>query len=140
MPGKTFNLKSEGQELDCHLMPCRIEEKQSIQIKAKEYFYPTIRVLKDDDDDYKSGRPATIGGEKNNDQQPIVQASFRGRPLQGRKIDIPHQYVAHILKESKSANKFSKFTYWNWDELPNERDVVVKAFQWLDIANAIHGD
>lgn len=138
MSDKTFDLSRGVQDVNCHLMPCRIEEKHNMQIKAKEYFYPTIRVLENDDDDYKSGRQAAANSVKNEDKKTILQASFRGRPLQGREMTLPHDYCGHILTGNKSTNKFSTFTYWNWDEIPNDRDVVAKAFQWIDIANAIH--
>lgn len=110
---------SAGKAEQCHLMPCRIESDGS-HVKAQEYFWPTIRPVE----------TGLVHGEKS-----LLTASFRGRPLQGRKLSIPKGYKACVIGKKKI---FNEFTYWNWDELPNETDSVVKALQWIDIAKAIH--
>uniref|UniRef100_A0A6G1SCK1 Ribonuclease H2 subunit C n=1 Tax=Aceria tosichella TaxID=561515 RepID=A0A6G1SCK1_9ACAR len=139
----------------CHLMPCSIEHKE-LNVKAREYFWPTIRELKmggDDEQGRSSKHDKSIGEDDSKD--PILLASFRGRPLQGRRVQVPAGYIGHIInKEPSSASgtgpgknqretakikkHFSEFTYWNWDELPSKSDTVIKALNWLQVAKAIH--
>lgn len=132
MGEKTITLK-EDTVLQCHLMPCLIDYDNSKSVKAKEYFWPTIKLLKRGSDDEKQSR-----GES-------LTASFRGRPLQGRKVGLPDNYEGFVinkdskLKERSSMGKFKEFTYWNWDEIPSNEDSVMKALQWINISKAIHG-
>lgn len=136
----------------CHLMPCSIEHKQT-NVRAREYFWPTVRQLEvggDDDQGRTTKHSKSIGDD--NIEDPILVASFRGRPLQGRLVKIPDGYRGHMLsKQDKShannnkANNglkvkkhFDEFTYWNWDQLPSKNDAVVKAMGWLRISKSIH--
>lgn len=141
MPEREINLLRDKERAQCHLMPCRIESKDE-RIKAKEYFYPTIRELKaggDDDqgreikkDKPTSGQASGASGE----EQPILLASFRGRPLQGRKVKLPDGYTGYMVARNKtnSERSFDEFTYWNWDELPSENDAICKAVRWVNVA------
>lgn len=136
----------------CHLLPCRIEHNET-EVRAKEYFWPTIRALKKGGDN-EQGRKRTM--EQTGDQtsqtskQPTLIASFRGRPLQGQCINLPSGFSGYVInrpakrvhnsvsRSEKIAKNFDQFTYWNWDELPERSDSVVGALGWLDIAKAIH--
>lgn len=136
--------KSDCDSVQCHLMPCRIEYKGSTAL-AKEYFWPTIRTINEGGDD-QQGRDSTgdylrktraVSSVAN----PILVASFRGRPLQGKKLNLPDGYEGSVVStenSKKHAKKFKSFTYWNWDEIPTNDDAVVKALQWIDVAKAIH--
>lgn len=146
MSEKIFKLACDEDKSDrkaqCHLMPCRIEYNDST-IKAKEYFWPTIRFLKAGGDE-EQGREKSLPEIKDDPDSPTLTSSFRGRPLQGRKIVLPEGYKGHIVPKSSKSNveatkNFDEFTYWNWDQLPNNDDAVVKALQWINISKAIHG-
>lgn len=131
MGEKTIDLgDSKSPELQCHLMPCLIDYNEST-VKAKEYFWPTIKSLESNCED----EPSRVRDKH------ILTASFRGKPLQGRKIQLPENYKGLVLnKDSKLEGKFQEFTYWNWDELPSDEDSVVKALQWINVSKAIHGE
>lgn len=134
--------KSNCDSIECHLMPCKIEHKGST-ILAKEYFWPTIRPLSKDGDEQQGRDPRSEYLRKSCDgnkvDDPILVASFRGRPLQGKRLDLPDGYEGSVVIDSKKpARKFNSFTYWNWDEIPSANDNIVKALQWIDIAEAIH--
>lgn len=140
MGEKEFVLKhGDRNELaNCHLMPCRIENNKST-VKAQEYFWPTIKELNEGGDD-DMGREQSKKFKRGEASQvsPIMTASFRGRPLQGRKVQVPSDYRGYLLSGGHSTKEFDEFSYWNWDELPNNNDAVVKALGWINISKAIH--
>lgn len=35
------------------------------------------------------------------------------------------------------AGGFKDFVYWNWDKKPSKNDNIVKAMDWIDIAEAV---
>lgn len=35
------------------------------------------------------------------------------------------------------VNRFKDITYWNWDKIPSKNDPFIKAFDWIDIAEAV---
>ncbi|ENN78342.1 hypothetical protein D910_05313, partial [Dendroctonus ponderosae] len=84
---------------------------------------------------------------KTNDQE-VLTASFRGYPLRGKNIEVPQGYVGVVLHESIKpstdkderkfyvVNRFKEMTYWNWDKIPSKNDPFIKAFDWIDIAEA----
>lgn len=75
--------------------------------------------------------------------------SFRGYPLQGKKVKVPANYKGVMFIENKKAdtennnrnlystNAFSQFTYWNYDRIPSKNDAVAAALDWIDIAEAV---
>lgn len=140
MAGREINLeKCDTKEpAQCHLMPCRIEHNH-VEVKAKEYFWPTIRELNGDDAYMAAGRDDNQSSSKiEANNQKILTASFRGRPLQGRKLALPKGYKGHLVsKDGKYNRKFNEFTYWNWDQIPKDDDKVVKALSWLKISEAL---
>lgn len=134
---REINLKDcDDKELaQCHLMPCLIDHNQT-QIRAKEYFWPTIRTLDSDDVDLSAGRDNEERKGSSNTQ--ILTASFRGRPLQGKKITLPPGFKGHVVsKDGKINRKFTEFTYWNWDQVPSDEDKVWKSINWLKIGEAL---
>ncbi|CAH2064948.1 unnamed protein product, partial [Iphiclides podalirius] len=81
-----------------------------------------------------------------------LTGTFRGHPLNGVKMMLPEGYRALLVTEAKKplsddadrrfqvAGGFKEFVNWNWDKKPTKNDTIVKGFQWIDIAEAIHGD
>lgn len=152
MSERIMDLKSDGAlAAQCHLMPCRIEHSKQT-VKASDYFWPTIKELRTGGDQ-EQGREANYRGKQvdreGQKERPMLTASFRGRPLQGKRISLPEGYTGFGIrqknskandKKSKDVTQFKEFTYWNWDELPTNKDVIVKALRWTNIAKSIHGD
>ncbi|XP_011136059.1 ribonuclease H2 subunit C isoform X2 [Harpegnathos saltator] len=78
------------------------------------------------------------------------ECSFRGYPLQGKKITVPAGYKGMIFMENKKTDTegknrnlyrtgtFSQFTYWNYDRIPSKNDALSAALDWIDIADALH--
>jgi hypothetical protein len=147
---------ADESEATCHLMPCSIEHNK-LEVKAREYFWPTVRELKmggDDEQGRSLKHDKSIG--ESNAKDPILLASFRGRPLQGRRVQVPEGFLGHVISKEPPAQSvgantskgpsseprikkhFREFTYWNWDELPDKNDTVVRALNWLQLAKAIH--
>lgn len=150
-PPTDVKLTGLQEAAHCHLMPCKIgaTSTETAEAKAREYFWPTVRELKtfEENDDYDLGRaePREIEQKAHDDdkEKPILVASFRGRPLQGRELPLPDGYIGYALATKKNNNtksdrSFKSFTYWNWDSLPNKDDAVVKALRWLELSKAIH--
>jgi len=79
----------------------------------------------------------------------VMEASFRGYPLQGNKVTIPEGYTGLVLEETKkqltesqphnlvSTKKFNSYTYWNWDYNPSTSDPTQLALDWLDISKVV---
>lgn len=79
----------------------------------------------------------------------VLTASFRGYPLQGKDVQFPENYKGLILHESVRpdndkddrkfyvVNTFDSFTYWNWNKTPSGDDKIIKALDWLEIAEAV---
>ncbi|OWF38373.1 ribonuclease H2 subunit C-like [Mizuhopecten yessoensis] len=79
-----------------------------------------------------------------------MTASFRGRPLKGEVINVPHGYTGLVVKETRKAvtededrhlttiNKFKEINYWNLDRTPCEDDKMKQALHWLDLAKVLH--
>ncbi|CAL7936616.1 unnamed protein product [Xylocopa violacea] len=117
---------AEEKESVLHLMPCKIYGNESANVSS--FFTPYIR--KTDDAHYT--------------------CSFRGHPLQGKKIILPSGYkgvtflehkkpeVENVERNLYSTGTFSHFTYWNYDKLPTKNDALAAAMDWIDIAEALH--
>ncbi|CAG4971119.1 unnamed protein product [Parnassius apollo] len=115
-------------EQRAHYLPCKIEADGAANVE--KYFEPYVV-------------------EKENGE---LSATFRGHPLDGVKMSLPDGYRAILVTEAKKpladdadrrfqvAGGFKEFVYWNWDKKPSKNDNIVKAFDWIDIAEAIHGD
>lgn len=78
-----------------------------------------------------------------------LSTSFRGYPLDGKKVVVPKGYTGVILHETikpttnredrkfYTMHKFDSFTYWNWDKEPSKNDVVLQALDWIDVAEVV---
>ncbi|XP_050360377.1 ribonuclease H2 subunit C [Nymphalis io] len=114
-------------EQRAHYIPCKIEEDGPANVK--KYFEPYIT-----------------------ENEEELSATFRGHNLDGIKMKLPDGYKAVILTEAKRplsedaerkfqvAGGFKELLYWNWDKKPSKNDNLVRAMDWIDIAEAIHGD
>ncbi|CAK1592581.1 unnamed protein product [Parnassius mnemosyne] len=115
-------------EQRAHYLPCKIEVDGAANVE--KYFEPYVV-------------------ENENGE---LSATFRGHPLDGVNMSLPDGYRAILVTEAKKpladdadrrfqvAGGFKEFVYWNWDKKPSKNDNIVKAFDWIDIAEAIHGD
>ena len=117
-----------------HLLPCKIHHDGPARVS--EYFMPQQI--------------------NENDGETVYEASFRGRRLAGKKMELPSNVTGIILRQQsgssasigdrqEQANNFAvtddvfdRFFYWNHDIEPTETDHIPKTFQWFDIAKALH--
>lgn len=85
------------------------------------------------------------------DGSDLLDASFRGYPLQGKKIDIPSGYRGLVLNETKkpltdveerklqSVKNFSKLTYWNWDDNPTSGNSSIhQLLDWMLLSKTVN--
>ncbi|XP_005100510.2 ribonuclease H2 subunit C [Aplysia californica] len=120
------NSLGSAKEATCHFMPCTIDHDG--EAKVSGFFSQTF----------------------SSDSSNGMTASFRGRPLNGVKIDLPTGYTGYVLQEPRAqsteeedrhlvvTDTFKKFSAWNLDKKPTSDDIVQRAMQWVDIADAIH--
>nr|CAG4642922.1 EOG090X0IC1 [Evadne anonyx] len=120
------NVLEESVCSDVHLLPCKINTDGPANVSG--FFTPYI--------------------EKKSDEE-VLEASFRGYPLQGSKVPVPEGYTGLVLGETKKqltetqphnllANKkFDSFTYWNWDYNPSIGDPTQLALDWLNISEVV---
>lgn len=117
-----------------HLLPCKIHYDGHARVS--EYFIP--QQVKEDD------------------ENSTYEASFRGRRLAGKKMKLPENVTGIILRQQSGSGAnlgfqqaqsnnfavtdevFDHFFYWNHDIEPTDTDHIPKAFQWFDIAKALH--
>jgi len=106
-------------KVDIHLIACKV--KANCDANVEKYFTPTI-----------------------SQSDSVLLSSFRGRPLNGRKVDLPKNSTAFVLHESKNCKDLiakessNQITYWNLDKNPSDCDSLPQALQWIQISNAIH--
>ncbi|CAI4232517.1 unnamed protein product [Auanema sp. JU1783] len=96
--------------------------------------------------------PADIDGyfmvEKEND---TCKASFRGHSLEGKNISMPEGYNLFILKQSARnaasstpsydiTSKRSELLLWEWDKEPGPRSTMVRALEFLPLAQRLSSD
>ena len=71
----------------------------------------------------------------------VLQASFRGRPLQGKSLSLPPGYTGALIvdqgKTLSSAGLFSQFVLWGLQDPPSPDSRLVKALQWTAVAPAV---
>ncbi|KAK3803799.1 hypothetical protein RRG08_026034 [Elysia crispata] len=109
----------------CHLMPCKVHLDD--EANTSIFFHPSIK---------QEGQLKT--------------AAFRGRPLNGKVLDIPSGYTGVMLTERGKrsteeedrlllvSHKFDHFTYWNLDKEPSSDDLTQRAMQWIDLSSVLH--
>ncbi|XP_066589607.1 ribonuclease H2 subunit C [Prorops nasuta] len=119
------DVKNEDKSI-LHSMPCKIESDEPAKVSA--YFEKYI----------------CNGREKN------LDASFRGYPLKGYKVNVPSNYKGLTFLENKKTKikfsgralhctgNFSNIVYWNYDQTPSKNDAFAAALDWIDIAEALH--
>lgn len=121
MSFKITTKQSVPKESDCHLIPFTL--KFDGPAKVSTYFTPVIST--------------------NNS---LLNSSFRGKPLTGKKVELPTGYSGLILepKGSGSSNRlkavgsFKEVTYWKWDQNPSDSDNIPQSLKWLQVASTIH--
>ncbi|XP_062509055.1 ribonuclease H2 subunit C-like [Corticium candelabrum] len=113
-----------------HLLPCAINTDGPC--KVDQYFNTTFQANAD------------------SDKLTDFTASFRGRPLRGEDITLPHGFTAIILREDKKPltdkqsrhfnvqHSFKTFRYWNLDKPTSGDDTIRKALDWLTLSVAVH--
>lgn len=67
-----------------------------------------------------------------------LEASFRGRPLNGEHLIIPSDYVGILTHSSKPITSFDKITYFNLDCSTSKNDCIARSLQWLSLAKILH--
>ncbi|XP_052748348.1 ribonuclease H2 subunit C [Galleria mellonella] len=126
------NLKdTENKEIfeqRAHFIPCKVDEDGPANVRR--FFEPYIC----------------------EDENGELSATFRGHLLNGTRMQLPDGYRAIVVTEAKRplaenadrrfqvAGGFKQVMYWNWDKKPSKNDNLVKALDWVDIAEAVHGD
>ncbi|XP_033735658.1 ribonuclease H2 subunit C-like [Pecten maximus] len=120
-----LSVTTDLEDAKLHAMPCHIQYDGKANIA--QYFESNSR---------KTGEAMT--------------ASFRGRPLKGEVIQVPHGYTGLIVKETRKAitededrhltamNKFKEINFWNLDRTPCEDDKMKQAKTWLELAKVLH--
>jgi len=77
----------------------------------------------------------------------LLETEFRGYPLKGQELQIPHGYVGvvsqacdSLVEEGKvKADKtFNEMTYWNYDTTPSGMDSCVKLMDWVALAQKVN--
>nr|CAG4647545.1 EOG090X0IC1 [Megafenestra aurita] len=116
---------------ELHLMPCKINYNGSANVK--EFFCPQMHPKVLDE-------KATIGSSE------ILEGSFRGFPLQGKKLVIPTSYKGVVISETRkpltdveernfnACQSFNQLTYWNWDMTPTDNDSIFQMLDWLELS------
>ncbi|KAG6461585.1 ribonuclease H2 subunit C [Manduca sexta] len=115
-------------EQKAHYIPCKIEADGAANVD--KYFEPYVTETSESE----------------------LTGTFRGHPLDGSKVTFPEGYRAIVVTEAKRplgedadrrfqvVGGFKEFVNWNWDKKTSKNDSIVKAMDWIDIADAIHGD
>ncbi|XP_072293764.1 ribonuclease H2 subunit C [Eucyclogobius newberryi] len=116
----------QAERAPVHLLPCELEHNGPAQIM--EYFCATVK-----------------------DHKPEKTVSFRGRELKGQEVSCPQRCTGLVLKEVnrpgseeedrtvRVTSVFDKLTYWNLETPPSSDDTIVRAMDWPELAEAIHG-
>jgi len=73
-----------------------------------------------------------------NDDNKKLEASFRGRPLNGEHLSIPNDYIGILTNSSKPIGSFDQLTYFNLDCSPTKNDCIARSIEWLSLAKLLH--
>ncbi len=98
-------------------MPFSIDIPSTMTSDIKNYFTNSIQI-------------------NNNNNK--LEASFRGRPLNGEHILIPNDYIGILTNSSKPVSSFDKLTYFNLDCSTSKNDCIVRSINWLSLAKILH--
>lgn len=64
--------------------------------------------------------------------------SFRGRPLNGRKLQLNEDFVGLVCNESQILSSFKELTYFNLDCPTTNKDSIARSIQWLSLSKILH--
>ncbi|XP_050676336.1 uncharacterized protein LOC126973166 [Leptidea sinapis] len=115
-------------EQKAQYIPCKIEADGTANVS--QYFEPYV----------------------NDNGNGELTATFRGHALDGVIVPLPEGYRGAMLTEAHRplsedsdrkfhvASLFKDIMYWNWDKKPSKNDNLVKALEWIDIADAVSND
>jgi hypothetical protein len=67
-----------------------------------------------------------------------LEASFRGRPLNGEHIDIPNDYIGILTDSAKPLSSFNQLTYFNLDCSTTKNDCIARSIEWISLAKILH--
>ena len=72
-----------------------------------------------------------------------MEASFRGRPLKGCEVRVPQGYSAAVIGQKGDhvtcLGHFDGFVHWTLDNPPTADSRLVKALQWIELAEVVSG-
>lgn len=86
------------------------------------------------------------------DTTKLWNATFRGKPLTGIKLEMPNGFVGVMCSVSNNkGNQDSvsdvdltvdsgvtqELMFWNWDRVPTREDPLLTAFDWLPLSEAM---
>lgn len=82
------------------------------------------------------------------DTDGTLSTSFQGRPLKGKRVDLPSDYACHVItcKETENGEvesvevnrKTQSMTVWNLSTVPTRFDAVQEALQAIPVLSALH--
>eukprot|EP00505_MAST-04D_sp_SCG-Rhode-Island_P000220 Stramenopile-MAST_4_protein_220 len=143
--GEDRSEKEHWNQEAVHRLPCRIDYDGPARVE--EYFHPQY-IDSDDETGVEEGQEGASGRKKG--QEGLMEASFHGRRLVGRRLALPQGVTGVTLAQVSSRanascanfavtdNVFDHLVHWNHDIPPTNEDHLPKAFQWFDVANALH--
>ncbi|KAI7686515.1 hypothetical protein SSS_07523 [Sarcoptes scabiei] len=71
-----------------------------------------------------------------------IPVSFRGRPLNGTKTQLSHDYSFALASKNgvniEARRLNNEVHYWNLDKKPSKADSIPQIKEWLDLSSAIH--
>lgn len=86
------------------------------------------------------------------DNTKLWNATFRGKPLTGIKLEMPNGFVGVMCSVSNNKdNQVSvldadltvdsgatqELMFWNWDRVPTREDPLLAAFDWVPLSEAM---
>ena len=70
--------------------------------------------------------------------------SFRGRPMNGRRVKLPDDFVLANLKPSLgderqfcATDAANELHYWNFDQVPDLEDSTNQAINWIHLSKCL---
>jgi hypothetical protein len=73
-----------------------------------------------------------------NNETNKLEASFRGRPLNGEQLSLPSDYIGILSNSSKPISSFDQLTYFNLDCPTTKNDCIARSIEWLSLAKILH--
>ncbi len=98
-------------------MPFSVDTPSAITSDIKRHFTDSIQI---------------------NNSNNKLEASFRGRPLNGEHIDIPNDYIGVLTNSSKPLSSFNQLTYFNLDCSTTKNDCIARSIEWISLAKILH--